>query len=130
MKQSEPAKHLYEYAVLRYVPRVERGEFINVGLVMMCKRRRWLRMEFRLDERKLKAFSAQHTESELAEQLDCLRNVAHGARNAGPIAQLEAEERFRWIAAVKSSCMQVSRPHPGLCDDLDSTFARIFEEQV
>ena len=130
MKQSEPAKHLYEYAVLRYVPRVEREEFINVGLVMMCKRRRWLHLEYRLDPAKMDAFKAQHTIEELSGRLDCLRSVALGKGNAGPIAQLEAEERFRWIAAVKSSCLQVSRPHPGLCEDLDSTFSRIFEEQV
>lgn len=120
----------YEYAVLRYVPRVEREEFINVGLAMMCKRRRWIKVSILLPEEKLKAMCPETDRESLARQLQAFVDIAEGRRGAGPVAQYPVEERFRWISAVKSSVIQTSRPHPGLCDDLDATFARLFSELV
>lgn len=121
-------KHLYEYAVIRYVPRVEREEFINVGLIMMCKRRRWLRVELWIDERKMAVHDCELTRDELAQQLSAFTLIGEGQREGGSIASLEAEERFRWLTAVKSACVQTSRPHPGITDNLDATFARLMEE--
>lgn len=123
-------KHLYEYAVIRYVPRVEREEFINVGLIMMCKRRRWLRVELWIDERKMAVHDCELTRDELAQQLSAFNLIGEGQREGGSIASLEAEERFRWLTAVKSACVQTSRPHPGITDNLDATFARLMEELV
>ena len=123
-------KHLYEYAVIRYVPRVEREEFINVGLIMMCKRRRWLRVELWIDERKMAVHDCELTRDELAQQLSAFTLIGEGQREGGSIASLEAEERFRWLTAVKSACVQTSRPHPGSTDNLDATFARLMEELV
>ena len=123
-------KHLYEYAVIRYVPRVEREEFINVGLIMMCKRRRWLRVELWIDERKMAVHDCELTRDELAQQLSAFTLIGEGQREGGSIAYLEAEERFRWLTAVKSACVQTSRPHPGITDNLDATFARLMEELV
>ncbi|MEZ3523728.1 DUF3037 domain-containing protein [Muribaculum sp. NM65_B17] len=123
-------KHLYEYAVIRYVPRVEREEFINVGLIMMCKRRRWLRVELWIDERKMAVHDCELTRDELAQQLSAFTLIGEGQREGGSIASLEAEERFRWLTAVKSACVQTSRPHPGITDNLDATFARLMEELV
>ena len=123
-------KHLYEYAVIRYVPRVEREEFINVGLIMMCKRRRWLRVELWFDERKMAVHDCELTRDELAQQLSAFTLIGEGQREGGSIASLEAEERFRWLTAVKSACVQTSRPHPGITDNLDATFARLMEELV
>lgn len=123
-------KHLYEYAVIRYVPRVEREEFINVGLIMMCKRRRWLRVELWIDERKMAVHDCELTPDELAGQLRAFTLIGEGRREGGSIASLEAEERFRWLTAVKSACVQTSRPHPGITDNLDATFARLMEELV
>lgn len=123
-------KHLYEYAVIRYVPRVEREEFINVGLIMMCKRRRWLRVELWIDERKMAVHDCELTRDELAQQLSAFTLIGEGQREGGSIASLEAEERFRWLTAVKSACVQTSRPHPGITDNLDATFARLIEELV
>lgn len=125
-----PDTNLYEYAVVRYVPRPEREEFINVGLAMMCKRRRWLRLEIHIDPVRLRALGAVHTPDELGLQLDAFRAVAAGERGAGPIATYPVEERFRWLTAVKSSCIATSRPHPGLTADLDATFSRLFAELV
>lgn len=123
-------KHLYEYALIRYVPRVEREEFINVGLIMMCKRRRWLRVELWIDERKMAVHDCELTRDELAQQLSAFTLIGEGQREGGSIASLEAEERFRWLTAVKSACVQTSRPHPGITDNLDATFARLMEELV
>ncbi len=120
----------YEYAVVRYVPRVEREEFINVGLAMMCKRRRWIKVAISIPEGKLCAMCPDADKAVLAHQLQAFIDIADGKRGAGPVAQYPVEERFRWISAVKSSVIQTSRPHPGLCEDLDATFQRLFEELV
>lgn len=120
----------YEYAVVRYVPCIEREEFINVGLAMMCKRRRWIKVQIRLAEDKIKALSPDANLDTLANQLQSFVAIAEGSRSAGPLATYPVEERFRWISAVKSSVIQTSRPHPGLCEDLEKTFSRLFEEQV
>ena len=120
----------YEYAVVRYVPRVEREEFINVGLAMMCKRRRWIKVGIFIPEGKLCAMCPDTDREILARQLQSFVEIAEGKRSAGPVAQYPVEERFRWISAVKSSVIQTSRPHPGLCEDLDATFSRLFEELV
>lgn len=120
----------YEYAVVRYVPRVEREEFINVGLAMMCKRRRWIKVGILIPEGKLFAMSPDTNKDILARQLQAFVDIAEGKRGAGPVAQYPVEERFRWISAVKSSVIQTSRPHPGVCEDLEATFTRLFEELV
>lgn len=123
-------ENLYEYATLRYVPRIEREEFINVGLVMMCKRRRWMRLRVHIDAKRMEAFAGYLACDRIESQLDAFRAIAEGRRQAGPIAECPVEERFRWITAVKSACIQTSRPHPGLTDDLDATFDRLFAELV
>lgn len=122
--------HLYEYAVIRYLPRVEREEFLNVGLIMMCRRRRWLECRVHLDSRRLEPFNPVHSVDEIMAQLEALVRVAKGDAKAGVAAGLDVDERFRWLTAVRSSCIATSRPHPGHSDDLDSTFARLFSELV
>lgn len=121
-------KHLYEYAVVRYSPRVEREEFINVGLVMMCKRRRWVRARILWAPEKVKMLWPE-AETDCAErQLSSFESIAKGDNT--PIGRLEAHERFRWLSAVRSTCITTSRPHPGHADDLDETFERLFHELV
>ncbi len=122
--------NLYEYAVIRYVPRVEREEFVNVGLVMMCKRRRWMRAAIHLPLGRLAAYDCGHTPAELEHQLSVFTALSVGDKDAGPLAQLPVEERFRWLTAVKSACIQTSRPHPGKTADLDATFTRLLTELV
>ena len=122
---SKPEDYLYEYAVIRYVPDVERGEFVNVGLLMMCKRRRWIRMEVRLPLERLAAFDAPHSPAEIGNALDGWRKIAEGSRETAEMADWPVEERFRWLTAAKSASLQTSAPHPGLCTDLDSTFAAL-----
>lgn len=127
---SKPETALYEYAVIRYVPSIEREEFINIGLAMMCKRRRWIRVEIRIPEEKIRAFDAPHTLEEIAKAAEALTDVAMGKKEAGPLALLPVEERFRWLTAAKSASLQTSRPHPGKCVDLDGTFERMLAELV
>ena len=96
-------KLLYEYAVIRYVPRIEREEFINVGLIMMCKRKKWLRSELKIDRKKLSAYDSPLTADELETQLSEFKLIGERCPGSGPMGQLEAEERFRWLTAVKSA---------------------------
>lgn len=135
--QSQSEKHLYEYAVIRYVPRVEREEFVNVGLLMMCKRRRWLRVAVHIDERRLRNLFPDMDCALLRRQLASFERIAAGDTApasdddcSSPIAALDAHERFRWLTAVRSASLQTSRPHPGKTTDLDATFARLLAEQV
>lgn len=124
----QPDRHLYEYSIVRFLPRVEREEFVNIGLVMMCKRRRWIKVRFLVDEARLKCFCPGIDTEALSCQLEAFTKVAEGCR--GPIGELEPHERFRWLTAVRSACLSTSRPHPGLCDDLEKTFDHLFGEMV
>lgn len=103
-----PDNLLYEYAVIRYVPRVEREEFINVGLLMMCKRRRWLRCAIYLDPKRLTAFDPRVNLERLRHQLQLFE------RSGVPFADSPVEERYRWLVAAKSACLQTSPSHPGI----------------
>lgn len=124
--------NLYEYAVIRYVPRVERGEFVNVGLIMMCKRRRWLRVRVQVDESKIGVFNPPHTPAQIREALSlfCMFDADMPDVGRHPALSWPVEERFRWLTAVKSACLATSRPHPGYAEDLDSEFDRLYAELV
>lgn len=122
--------HLYEYAVIRLLPHVEREEFINVGLILFCKRMQFIRVYSAIDERKLAVFSSDLDMEQVRLNLHSLEQIAMGAPNCGPIAQLDVPSRFRWLTAVRSAAIQTSRPHPGLCEDLEQTARRLFEELV
>ena len=124
---AEP-RHLYEYSVVRFSPKVEREEFINVGLVMMCKRRKWVNARVELPEALVRAFAPDCDTDAVRRQLQSFELVAQGC--PGPIGSLEAHERFRWLTAVRSACITTSRPHPGHCADLEETFARLYAETV
>ena len=123
-------QHLYEYAVIRVVPRVEREEFINVGVIVFCKRRKFIKMRFHLNEARLQALWPELDAGVLTANLDSFEAIARGAKGAGPIALLEMPERFRWLTAVRSSVIQTSRPHPGLCTDLEQCTEKLFLELV
>lgn len=123
--ESAPDTHLYEYAVVRYVPRVERGEFLNIGLIMMCKRQKWLRGEIKIDESRLRALLPWANIDLLRRQADlfCRRDV--------PGKGLPVEETYRWLTAAKSAIIQTSPSHPGIAaGSLDETFRQLFSELV
>ena len=130
-KQNLPTmEFVYEYAVIRYVPDIERQEFINVGLIMMCKRKRWIRIVLRFDEERIRLFDPNVDLQCLSRQLNAIEEIALGNKAFGPVAMFEPEERFRWITAVKSACIQTSRPHPGLTDNLEESFLHLVERLV
>lgn len=123
-------KHLYEYAVIRIVPRVEREEFVNAGIIMFCKRAKFIKVLYTISENKLHAMCPDMDIAQISLNLMSFERIARGAKDGGPIAQLETPERFRWLTAVRSSVIQTSRPHPGLCDDLEYKATKLFEELV
>lgn len=123
-------KLVYEYAVIRVVPKVEREEFINIGLILFSKRKRYIRFQYLIPEEKIRCFCTDFDIQQLRENLESFSRICAGAKDGGPIAQLETDERFRWITAIKSSSIQSSRPHPGLSDDLDATFDKLYKELV
>lgn len=123
-------KHLYDYAVIRVVPKVEREEFINIGLMLYSKRQKYLRIQYHIPSEKIKAFCSEFDLDLLKINLDALVDICEGKKEAGPIAQFEKDERFRWISAIKSSSIQTSRPHSGFSDDLDQTFEKLYSELV
>lgn len=125
-----PEKKLYEYAVIRVVPKVEREEFLNAGIILFCKSAKEIRVRFHLDEARLQALATDVDVDQIRLNLDSFVKIGLGLKVGGPIAQFDAPERFRWLTAVRSSVIQTSRPHPGMCGDLDQTFERLFAEMV
>ncbi|UPT69419.1 MAG: DUF3037 domain-containing protein [Flavobacterium sp. JAD_PAG50586_2] len=123
-------KHLYEYAVIRVVPKVEREEFINVGLMLFCKRQKYLRIEFHIAPEKIISICSEFDMSQLKENLESFVKIGKGLKEGGPIALFEVSERFRWLSAIKSSSIQTSRPHSGFSSDLDLTFEKLYAELV
>jgi len=123
-------KHLYEYTVIRVVPKVEREEFINVGLMLFCKRQKYLRIEYHLVREKIKTICAEFDIDQVNENLDSFVKIGKGIKEGGPIAAFEMSERFRWLSAIKSSSIQTSRPHSGFSVDLDLTFDKLYAELV
>lgn len=123
-------QHLYEYAVIRVVPRVEREEFINIGLMLYCKRQKYLRIKYYIPTDKITSFSSEFDIEQLKINVEAFAGICEGKKTAGQIALLEKDERFRWLTAIKSSSIQTSRPHSGFSLDLDKTFVRLFSELV
>lgn len=127
-----PDEFLYEYATLRYVPRVDREEFINIGLLMVCKRQKWLRGEVRLNPERILAFDPSANLGFIKIQSSVFM------REDVPSPSIPVEERYRWLTAVKSAILQVSPSHPGIVPGkdenaencLDLEFNRLFKELV
>lgn len=121
---------VYEYAVVRVVPRVDREEFVNVGVALYCKRQRFAGVQLHVDAKKLLALDPD-IDLELIEQhLDSFRRICIGEKGAGRIAQLEQAERFRWLTAKRSTLIQCSVVHPGLCVSAEETLVELFEKLV
>lgn len=125
-----PEKILYEYAIIRLLPKVEREEFINVGVMIYSKNAQQLLVKTHLDEKKFQIFATELEGEEVRKNLQSFEWIAQGTKNGGPIAQMDQASRFRWMTAVRSSCLQTSRPHPGFSTNLEDTLQRLFEELV
>ncbi|MBO9671840.1 MAG: DUF3037 domain-containing protein [Sphingobacteriaceae bacterium] len=123
-------KFLFEYAVIRVMPRVEREEFINVGIILFCAKQKFLKSIFVLDENRIKAFSTEIDISELKENLTAFERISVAAKGSGPIGQYDQASRFRWLTATRSTVVQCSKVHPGFCDDPEETLLRLHQELV
>ena len=123
-------KHQYEYAIVRVVPVVEREEFVNAGVIIFCKKEKFIRMKYHLSQEKILMLKPDADLEEIRKNLEAFRIIAYGEKGGGPIALLDQVERFRWLSAVRSASIQTSRPHTGLSDDLGKTFDTLFDEMV
>ncbi len=125
-----PEKHLYEYAVIRIVPRVEREEFINAGVIMYCATQRFLEVKCSVDEDRLKALGCQLDLPEIAARLTAFEQVCRGGKEGGPIGAFPQASRFRWLTATRSTVVQTSRVHPGLCFNAMDTLQMLYKQIV
>ena len=123
-------KHLFEYAVIRIVPKVEREEFMNAGVILYCASQRFLRTLFTIDEERLKAFCEDINGKELLQNLNALERICKGDSNAGPIAKLDLAGRFRWLTATRSTVIQTSKTHPGFCVEPQQTLDKLYIQLV
>jgi hypothetical protein len=120
----------FQYALLRVVPRLERGEQMNAGVVLFARRLGFLEARVRIDAERLHALAPDVEAAPLARQLDAIARVAAGDQDAGPIARLPQSERFSWIVAPSSTAIQPSPVHMGLCGEPGPTLDRLFAELV
>lgn len=123
-------KHVFEYAMIRILPRVERGEFLNVGVVLYCKRPAFLKAKIQLDENRLLALFPQADITDIQNHLQAFENICKADKAAGYIATLDIPSRFRWLTAKRSTIIQASEIHPGLCVDAEETLDSLFEKMV
>lgn len=121
---------VYEYAMVRVVPRVEREEFVNVGVIVSCPPRDFLACRFDDDLDRLAALAPDLDLRPIRAHIEALRRVCEGAPGAGAVANLPPRERFHWLTHPRSTVLQVSRVHAGRGDDLPSTLARLYTELV
>lgn len=123
-------KHLFEYAVIRVMPRVEREEFINVGVILYCAKQGFLQTVFELNEERLRAFPGELDIQELEERLRAFERICKGGAEGGTIGKLPIASRFRWLTAARSTVVQTSPVHPGLCVDARETLAKLYTQLV
>ena len=123
-------KHLFEYAVIRVVPSVEREEFLNVGVIVYCSSKGFLQTLYTLREERLCAFSGKVELAELEDRLMAFERICAGGKAGGPIGQLPLASRFRWLTAARSTVIQTSAVHPGLCINPADTLNRLFHQLV
>jgi hypothetical protein len=123
-------RRAFDYVIVQVVPRVERDERLNVGVIVFCPATAYLGCRIALDERRLRALAPDVDVAALASQLEAVRAVAAGEVTAGPIARLPPSERFHWLSAPRSTIVQSTSPHAGLCDDPAAALEHLFQTAV
>jgi len=123
-------KNLFEYAVIRVVPKVEREEFLNVGVVVYCAQQKLLQAKFQLDEKRLIGFCGNCDVVEISEYLQSFEKICAGGSDSGPIGKLPIAERFRWLTATRSTVVQTSKVHTGLADNVHGILDRLYDQLV
>ncbi len=123
-------RETYEYAVIRLVPKVEREEFLNVGVILFSKRKKYLGIKYKVDEERIKAFAEDVDIDIVRKHLEAWEMVCQGTPQGGTIGQFELPSRFRWLVASRSTIIQSSRTHPGLCTDPEAVLQKLFARYV
>jgi len=123
-------KQLFEYATIRIMPRVEREEFLNVGIIVFCKRPPFLQAVYTIDEIKLTTMFPGIDTLMIKDHLQSLEKICTGTCKVSAIAKLDSASRFRWLTAKRSTMLQTSAVHPGFTADASATLQRLFEQQV
>ncbi|WP_338769142.1 DUF3037 domain-containing protein [Bernardetia sp. ABR2-2B] len=123
-------KFTFKYAIIRIVPKVEREEFFNVGVIVFCKRKKFLDIKYNISKTKLKAFSCEVEFELLNDYLKAWKLVCEGNSSSGKIGQLELSERFGWLTASRSTIIQSSKTYSGLDSDPAKVLENIFEAFV
>lgn len=125
-----PAASPFDYAIVRVVPNVEREEFINVGVILFCRALRFLDARIEPDVERLAVFAPELDLVMVQDQLDLIPRICAGGPEAGPLSGLEQAERFHWLVSPRSTTIQVSPVHPGLCVDPSATLNDLFDTLV
>ena len=125
-----PASSLYDYALVRLVPCVEREEFINVGVILFCRTRRFLGALVHLDEQRALALDPGLDLQAVQQHLDAIPMICAGGKEAGYVGQLSQSERFHWLVSPRSTIIQTSPVHSGVSDDPESTLQHLFKTMV
>ncbi len=122
--------HSFDYAIVRVVPRVDREEFINAGVILYCLTRRYLEARVELDERRLLALAPDADVELLRSHLESIPRICTGGKAAGPIGQLPQKERFHWLVAPRSTMIQTGPVHSGLCEDPTKALEHLLQRMV
>ncbi|MEO6837736.1 MAG: DUF3037 domain-containing protein [Ginsengibacter sp.] len=125
-----PEKQLFEYAVIRLVPRVDREEFLNIGVILFCAKQKFLGVIFELNQDKIKNLFPETDLEEIGHHLKTFEKICRGDINGGPISKLIAAERFRWLTATRSTILQTSKVHPGFSNNAGETLQKLFSQLV
>ncbi len=125
-----PEMKLYEYAVIRYVPKVEREEFINIGVILYSKMGRYLDVKFIDTDEKICRFDQDCDIATLRSYLQSFRWICEGNPLGGPMAMEGQAERFRWLTATRSTILQTGKIHPGFTSDPAATLEELFTKYV
>ena len=121
---------LFEYAIIRVVPKVEREEFLNVGVVLFCASRKFLKVLDHLDEKRILSLDKQVDMDEIRSHLAAFELICTGGPGSGEIGKLPLAERFRWLTASRSTVVQSSKVHPGFCTNPDVMLEKLYQEMV
>jgi hypothetical protein len=125
-----PTHNSYDYAVVRVVPRVEREEFVNVGIILSCPAQDYLAAGIELDEARLRALDAGVSIEAVRAHLASIPLICAGGAEAGPIGLLSRRERFHWLVAPRSTIIQISPVHTGRCTDISGTLQHLLDRMV
>lgn len=122
--------HIYDYAIVRVVPRVERGEFVNAGVLISCQSAKLLDCGFDLDEARLRAIDPTADIEAIRQHLDAIKRICKGGADSGPIGELPARQRFHWLTAPRSSIIQMSPVHTGRAAKTEDVVEKLLERMV